>query len=108
VIVAQKAERPGLLRYANEKLGKAVQVLATNPGDVKVRLQFAAEHLARVPTTALPARPRAEFESIWRELTRRPGLSPVSATLRRMRLAAACKLAARIVALRSSVAWRCR
>src|SRR5688572_14940328 len=97
----EKIERPDFPNHPNEKLGAAVEVLATHPGDVKLRLKAAAHHLALVPRAGLPDRLRREFESIWHELTKRPNkkapeLSPLSATLHRMRLETAAKLAQRV------------
>ena len=63
-----------LLPYAAEKLGAAVQVLATHPSRVQHRLRAAAEHLVLVPVEALPLNVRRRFLKVMRRLTKHPGL----------------------------------
>jgi len=101
-------ERPDLLGYSNEKLGEAVQVLATHPANVKLRLKAAAKHLLQAQPRGLPPRLRKEYEAIWHELTKNRSeradiVGRLSATLYRKRLATCSKLAMRIYSLSSQV-----
>ena len=110
--MTEQIERPDLLPYANEKLGDAVQILATHPGDVKSRLRFAVGPFAQDPAPALPTRLRQEYESIWHELTKRPskesGLSPVSTILHGMQFKTGAKLAERTFSLSGQVDYLCQ
>lgn len=97
-------ERPDLLGYANEKLGAAVQTLATNPHDIKGRLWAASEHLVMVPAAGLPRRLRAKYEAIWLELTVNPAGEPqYGASFRHKRLKTLARIAERIFSLQAEV-----
>ena len=94
------------LYYASEKLGEAVQALATGEGDVRSRLAWASGSLALVSAGALPQALRSEYDAIWRELTKfKPKsklgkkYSPVDLTLRKIKNSTGSKIALRIYSL---------
>src|ERR1700730_3793779 len=92
------------LGYSREKLGEAVYILATRPGDVRARLRVAAGPLALVSAKTLPPRLRAEYDAIWWSLTRwsptgryARRATSLSATIDKIRNKTGVKIAERIV-----------
>jgi hypothetical protein len=63
--VADRAEKPNLTRYANEKLWAGIRVLITHPGDIAKRMTAAwQDSFMHVPPTGLPGNIRKEFEEM--------------------------------------------
>lgn len=99
------------LSYASEKLGEAVQALATGLGDVRSRVRAASGPLALVDAAALPDDLRAEYDAIWKAMTKRPSTQKgqpwdtgdIAETTSRMRNTTAQKIARRICSLDAKV-----
>ncbi len=95
------------LTYAREKLGAAVEVLATSPYDVKGRLHAAWEGFVRAKCSEYPPHLRAIYDEIFASLTRKPPAefanTRIGATLHRMHLTTASRIAARIVSLEAQL-----
>ena len=59
-----------LLGYSNEKLWKAVGILATHPGAVKERLIRACEEgLVFVAQDSLPVHLQSDYKAMWAKVT---------------------------------------
>lgn len=89
------------LRYAVEKFTNAVDVLATDRRRIKDRVYLAclAIHTVR-PDENLPPRLRKDYDWIQKQITKWPGEligeGSIKASLRRMRVGTAEKIAERI------------
>lgn len=93
---------PGRITYAAEKFARAVDALATGPGDVRERLVSAfINHLILVTPEHLPSNCRRQYRRFARRITKNPAEYPmegdVHATCRKMRRATGVKLAQIIV-----------
>lgn len=91
----------GRIPYAAEKFARAVDALATGPGDVRERLISAYKYLFPVTPEHLPNYCRNEYRRFIRRITKYPAEYPmegdVHASCRRMRRATGAKLAQIIV-----------
>jgi hypothetical protein len=88
------------LVYMYGKLAQAVEILITNPYDVRNRVWVAAEYLSLVQAAGLPESCREDIEWIHHMLTRYPATSHykscLDATYHRTRNVTAGKIAARV------------
>ena len=86
--------------YLFGKVAKAVEVLATNPHEVKERVWVASKYLFMLSPESVPPSCRDDVRWIQRMLTRHPpsgyDKNALDATYRRTRPATAAKIARRI------------
>ena len=93
-------EIPHNTTYFYGKVAKAVNILATDEGDIKRRLLLAGESMFLVPPDGVPANVREDIVWIHEQLTR---FDPVGsegrlhATVRRIRRKTCSKIADRIM-----------
>lgn len=89
--------------YAKEKLSRAIEIMATDPGDIRHRLRAAAGEVMLIPQAGLPAYEKVDEDIRWiqEQLARREprfeGQARISATLHGMRTKRGIKIAERIV-----------
>lgn len=89
--------------YAKEKLSRALEIMATHPGDIRQRLRAAAAEVMLVPQAGLPSYENVDEDIRWiqEQLSRREprfeGQARISATLHGMRTKRGIKIAERIV-----------
>jgi len=88
--------------YALEKLGDAVQLLATHESRVTIRVARAGESLLLIAPKALPSQLRSRFEKLMKRLGKHPGWR-VAFNLRGVRGATGSKLALEIYSLESEL-----
>jgi hypothetical protein len=101
------AKSPTSYIYAREKFMKAIEILATHPGDVRARLEEAYQQLLVLNEKDFPKKLRKDWHWIRNELTKKgPGVpwpwgsvSPVRNTLSKMRNATGAKIAKKILYL---------
>ena len=96
--------------YALEKLGHAVHVLATAPGDARSRLVESYPCYFPIQPQDLPEELRADFEFVVKRLTKYPAEYPlegsVNASCRRMINRTASELCRRLVKVHEGLVAR--
>lgn len=81
-------------------ISRAVEILATNPNGIKIRLQLAGENFLTVSPDGLPEKFREDVKWVIDNLTSSPSVAnegDLVATLKYMKIDKCCKIASRIL-----------
>lgn len=81
-------------------ISRAVEILATNPNGIKIRLQLAGENFLTVSPDGLPEKFRNDVTWIIENLTLRKAVAnegTLAATLKYMKTDKGCKIASKIL-----------
>jgi len=94
---------------AKEKLRRAVEIMATHPGDIRQRLKAASKEIMLIPQSGIPTYEAFDEDIKWiqEQISRREprfeGQGRISATLHGMRTKRGIEIAERIITAESKI-----